>query len=115
MLAAKPFLVEVDEAHIRRERARARELRASQWWKRRCAAGVCHYCGARVGARSLTMDHLVPVIRGGHSTRGNLVAACKACNRAKGHRLATEWQPEAVASEARTDRAPRADGAPRVD
>lgn len=88
-----PFLVEVDEVHLRRERARARELRQSQWWKRRRAAGVCHHCGARVGARELTMDHLVPIIRGGRSTRGNVVPACKTCNAAKQHRLPHEWEP----------------------
>jgi 5-methylcytosine-specific restriction enzyme A len=115
MLSAKPFLVEVDEAHLRRERAKARELRASQWWKRRCAAGACHYCGAQVGARGLTMDHLVPIIRGGRSTRGNVVAACKACNSAKGHCLSTEWQPEDVANQTGVDGAPRGGGAPRVD
>lgn len=87
------FLVEVDDATIRRERARARELRGSSWWKRRCAAGVCHYCGAAVGAKALTMDHVVPIIRGGLSTKGNVVPACKACNTAKRHRLGFEFTP----------------------
>jgi 5-methylcytosine-specific restriction protein A len=89
------FLVEVSDEFLRRERARARELRSSPWWKRRCAAGVCHYCGKQVGARALTMDHLVPLIRGGRSSKGNLVPACKACNTAKKHRLAFEYEPEA--------------------
>ena len=84
------FLVEVDDATIRRERAKARELRASQWWKRRRANGLCHYCGRQVGAKALTMDHLVPLVRGGRSNKGNLVPACKACNGAKKHRLAFE-------------------------
>ena len=88
------FLVEVDDAHLRRERARARELRASPWWKRRRAEGRCHYCGAQVGAHALTMDHLVPIIRGGRSTRGNVVPACKTCNNAKKHSLPTEWSPQ---------------------
>ena len=87
------FLVEVDEATIRRERAKARELRGSPWWQRKCAAGVCHYCGAQVGAAALTMDHVVPVIRGGRSTKDNVVPACKACNTAKRHRLGFEFQP----------------------
>ena len=88
------FLVVVDEADLRRERAKARELRASQWWKRRRATGLCHYCGKNVGAAKLTMDHLVPLIRGGRSTKGNVVAACKDCNDAKRHRLAFEFEPE---------------------
>jgi 5-methylcytosine-specific restriction endonuclease McrA len=37
------------------------------------------------------MDHRVPLVRGGRSTKGNLVAACKACNSAKKYLLLTEW------------------------
>ena len=85
-----PFLVEVSEEQIRRERRRARELRASQWWKRRRAAGICHHCGGKFLPRDLTMDHLVPVIRGGKSTKGNLVPSCKACNAERKHRLPFE-------------------------
>ena len=81
------FLVEVDDATIRRERAKARELRASQWWKRRCSSGVCHHCGEQVGAKALTMDHLIPIVRGGRSTKGNVVPACKPCNTARKYRL----------------------------
>jgi 5-methylcytosine-specific restriction endonuclease McrA len=88
------FLVEVDDATIRRERAKARALRQSQWWKRRCSTGVCHYCGKQVGAKALTMDHLVPIIRGGRSAKGNLVPACKDCNNRKRHSLAWEMEPE---------------------
>jgi 5-methylcytosine-specific restriction protein A len=81
------FLVEVDDATMRRERAKARELRASTWWKRRCASGQCHHCGGQVGAKALTMDHMVPIVRGGRSTKGNVVPACKACNSARQYRL----------------------------
>jgi len=92
-MTSDAFLVEVDDATIRRERAKARELRASPWWKRRCAPGVCHYCGQQVGAKALTMDHLVPIIRGGRSSKGNVVPACKRCNALKQHRLALEFYP----------------------
>lgn len=78
---------------IRCERAKARELRASQWWKRRIANGICHYCGRQVPPRQLTMDHLVPLVRGGRSNKGNLVPACKECNASKKHHLAFEWTP----------------------
>jgi 5-methylcytosine-specific restriction endonuclease McrA len=77
---------------MRRERARARELRATAWWKRRLARGRCGYCGRPTPPRELTMDHRVPIVRGGRSTRGNLVAACKACNNAKRHLLPAEWE-----------------------
>lgn len=88
------FLIEVDDETISRERAKARELRQSAWWKRKRSNGVCHYCGKNVGAKALTMDHLVPIIRGGRSTKGNLVPACKECNNEKKHKLAFEWEGE---------------------
>jgi 5-methylcytosine-specific restriction endonuclease McrA len=91
---ADEFFVDVVEAALRRERAKARELRASAWWKRRCASGVCHYCERQVGAKALTMDHLVPLVRGGRSNKGNLVPACKDCNNQKKHKLAFEFRPE---------------------
>lgn len=83
-----------DKATLRREREKARQLRRSQWWKRRRAAGVCHYCGAHVGAHALTMDHIVPLALGGRSVKGNLVPACKECNTKKKSQLAFEWDGE---------------------
>jgi len=72
-----------DDAHVKRERAKARELRQSNWWKQQCQPGVCHYCKRNVGADALTMDHVVPVARGGTSTKGNVVPSCKDCNAKK--------------------------------
>lgn len=74
-----------DPRHVARERARARELRASPWWQRQLAAGRCHYCSGRFAPDELTMDHVIPVARGGRSVKGNVVPACTACNRAKRH------------------------------
>jgi len=85
------FYAPVDPAILRRERAKARELRQSQWWKRRIADGVCYYCRRRVGNRALTMDHLVPLGRGGRSTHGNVVACCKDCNTKKQSLVPVEW------------------------
>jgi 5-methylcytosine-specific restriction protein A len=36
------------------------------------------------------MDHIVPLVRGGRSTKGNVVPSCKACNTDKKHKLAWE-------------------------
>lgn len=88
----EPFISDVTEEEIRRERAKARELRKTQWWKRKCSAGSCYYCGKKVNARELTMDHIVPVIRGGKSTKGNVVPVCKECNDKKKYLLPIEWE-----------------------
>ena len=86
-----PYAFDLDEADIRRERAKARELRHSQWWKRKLAKGECQYCGQKTTPADLTMDHIVPLARGGRSTKGNLATACKACNNLKRQMLPTEW------------------------
>jgi 5-methylcytosine-specific restriction endonuclease McrA len=72
------------------EREAARELRASQGWKNQIAAGKCHYCGGTFKPSELTMDHVIPVARGGKSDRHNVVPCCKACNNAKKARMAVE-------------------------
>lgn len=75
--------VQKDKKHIARERARAKELRKSQWWQDKLNEGICHYCGKKFPREELTMDHIVPVSRGGRSNRGNIVASCKQCNSEK--------------------------------
>ncbi len=81
-----------DEQHVRREKTKARALRKSQWWKNRLGKGMCHYCGARVHPAQLTMDHVVPIVRGGKSSRSNVVTCCKDCNSKKKHQLPVEWE-----------------------
>lgn len=82
----------VDEAEIRRERDKARELRKSRWWQTRLSQGVCYYCGGKFPGKSLTMDHIVPLARGGSSSKGNTVACCKECNTLKKTMLPMEWE-----------------------
>ena len=91
MTPAERFVPIEDAAALRRERARARELRQSGWWKRRIADGRCHYCARAVGARALTLDHVVPLIRGGRSVKANVAPACKDCNTQKRSLLPWEW------------------------
>lgn len=86
------FIIEVSETEIKREREKARDLRRSQWWKNRIAKGVCHWCGGKFPPADLSMDHIVPVIRGGKSAKGNVVPCCKECNNKKKHMLPIEWQ-----------------------
>lgn len=80
-----------DEIDIKKARQKARDLRGSQWWKRRLAKGVCYYCDGLFSASELTMDHIVPMSRGGRSTKGNVVPACKTCNNKKKYLLPMEW------------------------
>jgi len=82
----------IDEAEIRRQKAKARELRKTRWWQQKTAAGMCHYCGRKTAHGDLTMDHLLPLARGGRSTKDNLVPCCKSCNSRKKTMMPLEWQ-----------------------
>lgn len=86
------FELEVDQATIRREREKARQLRKQGWWQSRLSRGICHYCGGQFPPKELTLDHLVPLARGGRSTKGNCVPACKDCNNRKKSLLPLEWE-----------------------
>ena len=76
---------------IKIEKGKARKLRDTAWWKRKKGNGVCHYCRGKFKPADLTMDHVIPISRGGHSTRENLVACCKDCNNKKKNLLPAEW------------------------
>lgn len=72
-----------DPARLKKEREKARKLKKSQWWLNQLQKGVCHYCQKKVLSADLTMDHLVPLARGGGSTPGNIVPSCRECNQNK--------------------------------
>jgi len=86
----EPFQA-VDEATQKREKAKARAIRQSAWWKNQVGRGRCYYCHAAIHPSELTMDHKTPIVRGGLSTRNNLVACCKACNSEKHYQTLSEW------------------------
>lgn len=86
------FIIEISDSEIQREKEKARDLRRTRWWKNRVARGICHYCNKMFPPSELTMDHLIPIIRGGKSSRGNVVPACKECNSRKGYLLPLEWE-----------------------
>jgi 5-methylcytosine-specific restriction protein A len=81
-----------DDSIIKKEREKARKLRATQWWKRKRSSGLCHYCSRAFPPKELTMDHVIPLARGGRSEKINLVPCCKSCNTKKKQLLPAEWE-----------------------
>lgn len=49
----------------------------------------CAYCLKSV--EKLTMDHVIPLSRGGRHCPSNVVPACKSCNFSKGAKTPFEW------------------------
>jgi len=50
----------------------------------------CQYCGREETAENLTVDHIVPLSRGGRDLWSNVVTACRTCNNLKGNKLPRE-------------------------
>jgi 5-methylcytosine-specific restriction endonuclease McrA len=88
---ARIFGGEEKDSHIAREKAKARELRGSSWWREKISSGECYYCGRKFNPAELTMDHKIPLARGGMSEKINIVPACKECNNKKKYMLPAEW------------------------
>lgn len=62
----------------------------SDWLRMQRRFGFrCAYCHKK---RPLTMDHVIPVIRGGTHSAGNIIPACGSCNSHKQGRFITEWK-----------------------
>ncbi len=85
------FNIYVGEIEIKAEKQKARELRHTRWWKEKLQKGICEYCGGKFPPEELTMDHIVPVIRGGKSAKNNIAVCCKECNNRKKYLLPSEW------------------------
>jgi 5-methylcytosine-specific restriction enzyme A len=80
--------IKKDPRHVAREKLKAKALRKSQWWRNRIAKGLCAYCQGTFAPDELTMDHVVPLARGGRSIMSNVVPCCQACNATKKY-----WTP----------------------
>ncbi len=66
----------------------ARRLALVDELRRRGPGRWCAYCGCGVLRSDATLDHVVPVSKGGRTVLGNLVVACWPCNaRKKDHVL----------------------------
>lgn len=48
----------------------------------------CAYCGS---TERITIDHIIPLSRGGKHEADNLAPACLSCNSSKNDRLLSEW------------------------
>lgn len=55
-------------------------------------ANACAYCGLR--DCRLTVEHLVPVSKGGKTVRGNIVPACYSCNASKQDKGLYDFVPD---------------------
>lgn len=53
--------------------------------------GQCTYCKAFPTGTALTIDHIIPLVRGGTDTEDNLTVACRSCNSKKRDKTIDEY------------------------
>jgi 5-methylcytosine-specific restriction endonuclease McrA len=78
--------------HARQRRARLRQATIAQVTTRdirKLMHSRCIYCGS---AENITVDHVIPLARGGSHSIGNLTSACKTCNSKKRDSFIMEWR-----------------------
>jgi 5-methylcytosine-specific restriction endonuclease McrA len=52
---------------------------------------TCQYCEKKLNSFDLTVDHVIPRVKGGKTKWENIVCACYTCNTIKGHK--TKMKP----------------------
>jgi 5-methylcytosine-specific restriction endonuclease McrA len=84
----------VREANRRAHKARAGGSFTQQEWHELCAyyEYTCLRCGRQEPDIELTVDHVVPLSRGGTNDIDNLQPLCRACNTSK-HAKAIDYRP----------------------
>lgn len=75
--------------HRRRTRKQDNGVYAISPRDMRYLAGSCVYCGS---LENITMDHVIPISRGGTHGIGNLVPCCLSCNTKKNDKTVMEWK-----------------------
>lgn len=53
---------------------------------------TCYLCGRQLAQQEVTIDHVIPLVRGGSHTADNLRVACRPCNSRKNGRLLSECE-----------------------
>lgn len=53
--------------------------------------GLCAYCGRHRNRKYMTVDHIIPLSKGGSDSVDNLQCTCKLCNNLKSDMLPHEF------------------------
>lgn len=91
----KQYLIDFPEMNLAKtQRRRARKYSNGVFTIRkseltRLYNSQCLYCNSK---RAEHLDHVIPLVKGGRHSIGNLVPACSECNMSKGSKLLSVWK-----------------------
>jgi 5-methylcytosine-specific restriction enzyme A len=84
------FFESASSQHQKQERYKTYVLKKTAWWKQQKGKGRCYHCQCMTPPGELTLDHIVPIVRGGVTNKKNCVPSCKACNTKRKYFLPSE-------------------------
>lgn len=100
-MAARRYANPEQEAKYRKDYSKARYEKLSRvsdgTVTRDLVAGLrsmateCPYCGRSLSHANKSLDHIVPISKGGTHSADNVLICCKTCNSAKGAKDFDEW------------------------
>lgn len=78
----------------RKKRRKSRKPHVRKGWlryhlKRQCK--TCYWCNTKLTIRTATLDHFIPISKGGPDKFENTVGACAKCNNAKSNMMPFEF------------------------
>jgi 5-methylcytosine-specific restriction endonuclease McrA len=80
--------------HARRAQIReGGSFTEQEWLDKLAKLGMqCYYCSKPLDEKTLVIEHMTPLSRGGKNVIDNIVPACRPCNASKGKKTAQEFQ-----------------------
>ena len=67
----------------RRYKIKGGQLTTQRWLMIKNRSPLCSMCGRFVECQNLTLDHIIPLSKGGRHIPSNVQALCKSCNSSK--------------------------------
>lgn len=74
-----PISTKKDSRHGHPKQQRRRLIRKN--------GSFCHWCGCKVTLETSTVEHVIPLHRGGLDNANNRALACRPCNHSRGHNM----------------------------
>lgn len=75
----------LEEFVPKQHKAKMKRVLKEEWFRE------CAYCGYKERNKEMTVDHIIPLAKGGSDSFYNQIPACRSCNVSKGDKPVRQW------------------------